>query len=914
VKVCASCGGCFEDGFDLCSYDGGLLTSAFVGRRVLADRYLLEQRVAEGAMGMVFRATHLQVGSTVAVKLMRPQREGLRVGLQRFWREAQILGQIKHPNAVLVMDFGVEEREPQAVAFLVTEFLRGQPLSEVVKTGTRLSLAEAERIITPLCEAVEEAHEVGVIHRDLKPSNVFLERLRDGSEIVKVLDFGIAKFVELDEAVLADKRKERAEWALRYSDNEELDMLEEIAAVRTGEVPTKPGRLLRDPSVEGDAAKEGTITEAGFMIGTLPYMAPEQMTGERVSRRTDVYAVATLLFELLAGRLPYDGTDDDIIAGKVSGEVPSLRDQGVDVSSAFDAFMQHALELEAQDRPESVLDVSRALIDEVQRTEERSGRRDLSPAELGARIDALLDAFPPLLSAVGALDGSSSEAAYAQARDRVLSLLAPLSTIARHTERLPSRLSDDERQPLARVRLQLEAAADETSAAFRAASGETGELLEYLRALWSQAASQLGRLTTALASRTADVELPPMAPAMSLFADPAPTGSPEVTALARRLLGQDALDGAEALDELLNQHGDAVYQHIVRARSDEATTTLVRGLWRYADVLVMQELYPPPHAAPQRRLLPMLRELDSEEGAPFRRLAALFADAGDPVLTSADEDDPVMRRCLLAHPSQVVRARALQATRPADVWHVVAHPAAPIFLLRALFERFCDEVSGEYLKVFFLCAHERLIAASDAELGETFTLVADFFAVPGFSEDVVFDRLLKLERVLWERANGIGFTVPDEVNHAARVAHFVEAGVSDNVALESMRDIPLPLQRKIAREGHFLAYFVSHANERIAMETLPHLVRLEDVTRYLRIPTIHRSVLTGLAKRRRLLRKESARLALLHNPRAPAHAARSFLPLLSEVQLRLLSQDKAANAEVRQQCSAFLARLKQRRG
>jgi serine/threonine-protein kinase len=183
MKICSSCGACFDDNYDLCGFDGGRLAALFPGSRVLGGRYLLEQQVAEGAMGVVLRATHLQLGSTVAAKLMRPQQKGAHVALARFQREAQILGQIKHPNAVLVMDYGVEERRGERVPYLVMEFLRGESLQSVLERKGRLSLDELGRILLPLCE------------RDIKPSNVVLEKLRDGSEIVKVLDFGIAKFV-----------------------------------------------------------------------------------------------------------------------------------------------------------------------------------------------------------------------------------------------------------------------------------------------------------------------------------------------------------------------------------------------------------------------------------------------------------------------------------------------------------------------------------------------------------------------------------------------------------------------------------------------------------------------------------------------------------------------------------------------
>jgi serine/threonine protein kinase len=922
MKVCNKCGACFEDAYDLCSFDGGALDAPFEGKRVLGDRYLLEQRVAEGAMGVVFRATHLQVGSTVAVKLMRPQRDGLRIGMQRFWREAQILGQIKHPNAVLVIDFGVEERAPSPFPYLVTEFLRGQPLSDVLQAHGRMTLAEAAQVVGPLCEAVEEAHEAGVIHRDIKPSNVFLERLRDDSEVVKVLDFGIAKFVELDAELLERKRKERAEWAMAYAPDER-DLLDEVAAVRANEAPTAPARLRSLASAEGEAASEGTITEAGFMIGTIPYMAPEQMTGEEVSRRTDVYAVATLLFRLLAGRLPYEGTDDEIIAGKVSGDVPSLRELGVEVPASLDEVVVHALALEPNDRPARVLELADALTQAMRLEEER----EPDARELAVRLGAAAAAFTPLVVAMEAFAQTEGDAdAYANARDRILSLLSPLAEAAQQADRLPTRLDADEREPLARLSDDLAGAADRAGAALRQSAtlhGEAKERADYLRALFGRLQASTTLLCAELDDRVEETSAPPPAPAASVFDDTS-LDDTDLGELVRPLLSGDELISSEAFDELLSGHAGLVIDHL-RREPEPTTDDLVRGLWRFADALLLRELYPV-RGHQTVRLLPALRRYKGDAATPFRDLAALFArpaegeaalddSALDAELGRASAADrPILLRALLVHPVERARQRALRDLRPADVWQAVAFAQTPIDVLRAIFERVAERAGDEYLKVFFLCCYDRLLLATGAELDDAFRLLERFLWVDCFSEDVVFDRLIDLDTTLRERALEVGASIPGEAAYVARATEFARAGAVESQTPDNFRDVPLPVQRLLARKGLFLSYFVSHANERVAKETLPHLFKKEDVTRYLRVPTIHRAVIVGLSRKRRLLRKEAPRLALLHNPRTPAHAARPFVPLLSVEQLRQLSSDKAANAEVRGLATTFLSRLKHRRG
>ena len=123
-----------------------------------------------------------------------------------------------------------------------------------------------------------------------------------------------------------------------------------------------------------------------------------------------------------------------------------------------------------------------------------------------------------------------------------------------------------------------------------------------------------------------------------------------------------------------------------------------------------------------------------------------------------------------------------------------------------------------------------------------------------------------------------------------------------------MRDVPLPLQRKLAREGRFLTTFVCHANERIAKETVPHLLRRDDVTRDLRLVTIHRVVLVELAKRRRFFKKDAPKLALLGNPKTPAGIARNFVGLVADEQLRALATSRHINPDVRRLIQQRLAR------
>lgn len=909
MRICQRCGACFEDDFDLCAYDGGLLAVPFTGPRVLGERYLLEQRLAQGAMGIIFRATHLQVGNTVAVKLMQPRKEELQVALARFHREAQILGQVKHPNAVLVMDFGVEERAAQQVPYLVTEFLRGESLDATLERNPRLPLTEALRVLAPLCDAVEEAHHVGVVHRDIKPSNVFLERLRDGSEIVKVLDFGIAKFVELSEVARARLKLSNAD----TQDGEDV-FAEEVAAVRENLSGTVNIRAPRagGGEREGATGPEQTLTEAGFMVGTLSYMAPEQVSGGRVSRATDIYAVGTLLYRMLSGELPFRGTDEEVMEGKLTGDFMPLQEQ-LELPARLAELVHACLQVQPADRPQSAREVAERM--------DAALRRPSSAAPATSTlVQRALELCTSVEHALADWDAAADmEEPYGRARDGILALDAHVSSARRNVESATHAavLSPAAADAIPEMERALNGVA---SALMRlgARGGASGEFSHYLTALWSRlqpnAHALLGHLRENARASSGSGPLP------ALFDGGNEDARTVLTALAERLLSKEPLEAAEGVEDALAQHTEALLAWLARGttRKDALCESLVRGLWRHADILALRELYPLGHRV---RLLPTLSRLDRvAAAAPFALLARLFAQPDPAELAAvlarpaesveADEPDRVLRRCLLLHPRQDIREAAAAAIAPSDCWNVAVHPRVPVHVLELLFSRLSPRVPQEFLKVFFLCARERLASASSAsELTESFRLLERFLTVPSFHEDLVFEPLLQLDALLRARATEARVPVPRLEQYADALSTFAAEGSRESQPMESFTSIPLPIQRLLARQGHFLIMFACHNNERVARETLPHIVRQEDIVKYLRLPTIHRAVLTELSRHRRFFRQDAARLALLSNPKCPAPVARVYLPFVPHEQLRFLAHNRHIGAEVRVQVNQHMARL-----
>jgi serine/threonine-protein kinase len=274
--------------------------------RLLNDRYRLVKRIDEGGVAAVYRAEQSALRREVAVKILaRPlgSHEEMR---QRFEREARALGALTHPHVVQLVDFGVIEERP----FLVMELLRGRSLL----TALAEEPFDAKRslgLVRQLLHALAHAHGLGIIHRDLKPANIFLERLPHTDDHVKVLDFGFAKF---------------------FGANDERD---------------------------GPA-----LTREGTTFGTPAYVAPEQLRKRsEVDGRADLYAVGVLLFQMLGGRRPFDGTAREILQAKMTTAAPALGHVRPDlrVAPELEAVLARALAADPASRFATAHEVLEAL-------------------------------------------------------------------------------------------------------------------------------------------------------------------------------------------------------------------------------------------------------------------------------------------------------------------------------------------------------------------------------------------------------------------------------------------------------------------------------------------------------------------------------------------------------------------------
>ncbi len=342
----------------------------------LDGKYKIERELGRGGMGTVYFATHLGTERPVAVKVIVPQFMQKAEFVERFRREARAAGRLRHPNVVDVTDFGISESKDGKVAYLVMEYLDGCTLGEILEEEKQLPLSFTLDILEQVCFAVQEAHEQGIIHRDLKPDNIWLEPNQRGGYTVKVLDFGIAK---LEEAGSFDSQNINLRNALPTQSFRQSETVAENTNAKTI-VENKNSTMISESNtaifhesgtlVQTDKSEQGTaildvgeqntailsdkktqilsdesgtkilsvakdtdnssnnstaeLTRVGAVLGTPLYMSPEQCRGEKLTSRSDIYSLAVIAYQMLAGKTPFAGEFMSVMESHKLDEPPPL--------------------------------------------------------------------------------------------------------------------------------------------------------------------------------------------------------------------------------------------------------------------------------------------------------------------------------------------------------------------------------------------------------------------------------------------------------------------------------------------------------------------------------------------------------------------------------------------------------------
>ena len=306
AKVCPQCGNEYLTSDRFCPRDGSPLRpkagdDPLIGR-VIADRYLMLTRLGEGGMGRVYLAEHVKMGRQCAIKVMNPSLVNDTESSTRFAREASNAARILHPNVAAVFDYG----EADKVVYLVMEYVDGESLTSIIRREGPLDPRRAVDIARQVADGLSAAHELGIIHRDLKPDNIIVSRSRSQREIPKVVDFGIAKAMS-----------------------------------------------------EGP---QDALTRSGLVIGTPEYMSPEQLLGDPVDARADIYSLGCILYQMLTGVPAFAAdTREQMIRRRLHEAPPHIRDVMPELPARLDTAIAHMLARSAGDRVASAADARDAL-------------------------------------------------------------------------------------------------------------------------------------------------------------------------------------------------------------------------------------------------------------------------------------------------------------------------------------------------------------------------------------------------------------------------------------------------------------------------------------------------------------------------------------------------------------------------
>jgi serine/threonine protein kinase len=289
MKICPVCSTEYADDVKFCPNDGQTLRSAspasdLVGQ-VVADRYHVVKKLGEGGMGQVYLAEHVKMGRRSAIKVMNPAMVHDPDAVARFNREASNASRITHPNVCAIYDFG---ETPDGLIYLAMEFIEGEPLTDLLEREGALPVPRATAIFLQTADALQAAHDLGIVHRDLKPDNIMLTSRKSGGETVKVVDFGIAK------------------------------------------------------AVGGDQAGQ-KVTKTGLVVGTPEFMSPEQLSGDALDGRSDLYSLALVFYRMLIGKLPFEATSvQETMIKRLTDEPVKLAEARPDL--AFPAGLQPVLD------------------------------------------------------------------------------------------------------------------------------------------------------------------------------------------------------------------------------------------------------------------------------------------------------------------------------------------------------------------------------------------------------------------------------------------------------------------------------------------------------------------------------------------------------------------------------------------
>ena len=338
----------------------------------VVSHYRVLEVIGGGGMGLVYHAEDLKLGRAVALKFLPEEVGDDPIARERFEREAHAVSALDHPNVCTVYDFDEFEGRP----FIAMQLLRGQTLREYLAEGRyRLSQPEGLEVAIQIASGLEAAHEKGIIHRDIKPANIFITE----KNVAKILDFGVAKVLQLSDPELEKGRGfSRADEALlqdRRGNQSPAGLIPPQSSNAAGAGAPKGAPLQSGTSAGAPAAaKETALTRTGMKLGTAGYMSPEQVRGEKLDARTDIFSFGLVLYEMATGQRAFTGETEATVQDAIVNQAPvPMRELNSTLPAKLVATIDKALEKDREQRYQSAAEMRRDL--EQLRIGRRTSRR-----------------------------------------------------------------------------------------------------------------------------------------------------------------------------------------------------------------------------------------------------------------------------------------------------------------------------------------------------------------------------------------------------------------------------------------------------------------------------------------------------------------------------------------------------------
>jgi serine/threonine-protein kinase len=307
---CVNCGKEFSGDDLVCPDDGGILVAAkkdpAIGT-IIAEKYEIQEVLGGGGMGVVYKAKHLLMQRTVAIKMLLPEVVSNEFALARFQKEAQAASSLNHPNILTIFDFGISEKQQP---YLVMDYLKGGTLAELLEKENYLHLQRGISVFIQIASALSHAHQKGIIHRDLKPANIMLVEYEGQGDFVKIVDFGIAK-------------------TLSRGDGQSVE-----------------------------------LTQTGQVFGSPVYMSPEQCRGTHLDARADIYSMGCVMYRSITGSTPFLGQDALELMYKHVNQKPACFEDvcpHLKIPKNFEDVVMKCMEKDANNRYQTMLELRKDL-------------------------------------------------------------------------------------------------------------------------------------------------------------------------------------------------------------------------------------------------------------------------------------------------------------------------------------------------------------------------------------------------------------------------------------------------------------------------------------------------------------------------------------------------------------------------